>query len=71
MGHLIMHTFWISLLSASSTLQMFTGVHRVIKGFFYNICRDLSAICKYYRFFFYLKYSLEKNPQKQPLHTVS
>ena len=30
---------------------MFTGVYRVIKGFFCNICRDFPAICKYYRVF--------------------
>ena len=34
-----------------TTLQMFTGVYRVIKGVFCNICRDCPAICKYYRVF--------------------
>ena len=40
------------------TLQMFTGVYRVIKVFSAisagktcNICRDFPAICKYYRVF--------------------
>ena len=30
---------------------MFTGVYRVIKGIFCNICWDFPAICKYYRVF--------------------
>ena len=48
--------------SEFSTLQMFTGIYRVIKEFFCNICREnpmitigfpcnLPAICKYYRVF--------------------
>ena len=56
----------MSAYNQTSTLQMFTGVYRVIKGFFCNICRDFPAICKYYRFF---PADIAEKPLNHPVNT--
>jgi hypothetical protein len=59
---LIRKSHLICIKKFTAALQMFTGVYRVIKEFFCNICRETPVIftdcreiagktCKYYRVF--------------------